>query len=155
VSESPRLANYPAPRKSRFPSVTRPTACKLPLLANLRDHLHSQSAAMGFGLFPELKVTYLISAHRVNPRYLVQLIHDHGFSHRVLRYRLTGAQDPRRKRSTKLVWHLRLLLHGLKNGRFSMQCRQARFRDLNDAARFNSENGVIQLSSSAFFAAGR
>jgi len=100
----------------------------------------------GFGLFPELKVTHLISAHRLNPRYLLQLIHDHAFSHRVLRYRLTGAQDPRKKRSTKLVWHLRLLLHGLKNGRFSMQCQQARFRGLNDAARFISENGVIQLS---------
>ena len=122
------------------------------------DDLFSWAATLagkGFGVFPELKVTHLISAHRLNPDYLVQLMHDHSFSHEVLRYRLTGAQGPKRKRPTKLLWHLRLLLHGLKNGRFSMQCRQARFCGLNNATQFILENGLIPLSPSAFFPAER
>jgi glycosyltransferase involved in cell wall biosynthesis len=120
------------------------------------DDLFSWAATMigkGFGLFPELRVVHLISADRLNPRYLVQLMHDHSFSHEVLRYRLTGVQTLNRRRRINLLWNLRLLLHGLKNGRFSMRCRQATFRGLNRAARFISENKLIPLPKSAMPAA--
>ena len=34
----------------------------------------------GFGLFPDLRVTHLISAARLTRRYYLRLIHDHALS---------------------------------------------------------------------------
>lgn len=90
------------------------------------------SLGSGFGIFPALRVTHLIPASRLNRHYLLRLLHDHAMSHGVLRYRLTGAL-PRR-----MAWirYVHLLLHGLKNGRFSMQCQWAASRGEHSAARF-------------------
>jgi glycosyltransferase involved in cell wall biosynthesis len=121
------------------------------------DDLFSRAATMigkGFGLFPDLRVVHLISADRLNPHYLVQLMHDHSFSHEILRYRLTGIQSLNRQRPINLLWNLRLLLHGMKNGRFSMRCRRASFRGVDRAARFISRNGIVPLSSLPQSAAG-
>jgi glycosyltransferase involved in cell wall biosynthesis len=114
------------------------------------DDLFSWAAAMtgkGFGLFPELRVTHLISAYRLNPRYLVQLLHDHSFSHGVLRYRLTGVHGAETGRAMSLIWNLWLLLHGLKHGRFSMRCRLAGIRGREQAARFISGNRLRPLEN--------
>ncbi len=85
----------------------------------------------GFGLFPELQVTHLISAGRLTPRYVVRLVHDHALSHGLLRYLLTGSQPDR------LSWtrYVHVGLHGIKNGRFSMQCQLAESRGKDSAAR--------------------
>jgi glycosyltransferase involved in cell wall biosynthesis len=90
------------------------------------------SLGCGFGIFPELRVTHLIQANRLNRRYLLRLLHDHAMSHGVLQYRLTGLL-PRRMALTRYV---HLLLHGLRNGRFSMQCQWAASRGEESAARF-------------------
>jgi glycosyltransferase involved in cell wall biosynthesis len=149
-------------------SVTRATAefyCRLVEQLNIQtvldrrgqqlycggDDLFSWAASIigkGFGLFPELRVTHLISANRLSRRYLVQLMHDHSFSHEVIRYRLTGLQRVEGEQARKLAWKLRLLLHGLKNGSFSMRCRQASVRGLNNARRFIAENRVLPLPPS-------
>jgi hypothetical protein len=86
----------------------------------------------GFGIFPELRVTHLIPANRLNRGYLLRSLHDHAMSHSVLRYRLTGVM-PRRIGWARCV---HLLLHGLKNGRFSMQCQWASSRGEDSAAQF-------------------
>jgi glycosyltransferase involved in cell wall biosynthesis len=87
---------------------------------------------LGFGIFPELKATHLIAAHRLRREYVVKLIRGHAFSHGALRYMLTGA-EPTRMRWSR--WIL-ALLHAVRKGRFSMQCYWANSRGQHDAARF-------------------
>ncbi len=66
----------------------------------------SAAAGQGFGLFPELHITHLISATRLNQRYFLRLIHAHAISHSVLAYLLWGIQPQR----VSLLRYLRLLL---------------------------------------------
>jgi glycosyltransferase involved in cell wall biosynthesis len=94
----------------------------------------------GFGLFPNLRVTHLISADRLNQRYFLRLIHGHQFSHEIIKYLLTGVQSTNGQGSINLLRNLRILLHGIKNGQFSMRCRWASIRGRDHAARFVSEN---------------
>lgn len=93
------------------------------------------AAGSGFGIFPQLRVTHLIVADRLQQSYLVQLIHDHTFSHSILQYKLEGIQ-PRR-----IDWfrYVRLLLHGLRNGAFSLRCQWATASGEDCAARFIDE----------------
>jgi glycosyltransferase involved in cell wall biosynthesis len=101
------------------------------------DALSWVAASLGctFGIFPELRITHLIQASRLSRRYMLRLLHDHAMSHSVLRYRLAG-QLPRRIAPVRYV---HLLLHGLRNGWFSMQCQWAASRGEDAAARFVAE----------------
>jgi hypothetical protein len=90
------------------------------------------AAGSGFGIFPQLRVTHLILANRLDRSYLVQLIHDHTFSHSILQFKLEGIQ-PRRIDRFRYV---RLFLHGLRNGAFSLRCQWATARGEDCAARF-------------------
>jgi glycosyltransferase involved in cell wall biosynthesis len=101
----------------------------------------------GFGLFPNLRVTHLISAHRLNQRYFLRLINDHKFSHAILRYLLTGVKSRDGRQSMNLLHNLRILLHGVTNGQFSMRCRWAATRGRDQAARFISENRLRPLEN--------
>lgn len=82
----------------------------------------ASSLGLGFGIFPDLALTHLIPADRVREAYLLRLIRDHAFSHALLRYRTRGVQPSPRGASR----YAHLLLHGVRNGRFSMQCQWAR-----------------------------
>jgi glycosyltransferase involved in cell wall biosynthesis len=93
-------------------------------------------AGLAFGVFPELRITHLISVLRIRQHYLVQLIHDSALSGGVLDYVLDGAQPER----ANLEWYVRLLLTGMKNGLFSMRCRWAESRGKDGAAQFISAN---------------
>jgi glycosyltransferase involved in cell wall biosynthesis len=93
-------------------------------------------AGLAFGVFPELRITHLISARRLRQHYLVQLIHDSALSGGVLDYVLDGVQPGR----ANLEWYVRLLLSGMKNGLFSMRCRWAESRGKGGAAQFISAN---------------
>ena len=53
-------------------------------------------------------------------------------------YVLDGTQPSR----TDLVWFVRLLLHGMRNGLFSMRCGWAAARGQDGAAQFISANGL-------------
>jgi glycosyltransferase involved in cell wall biosynthesis len=103
------------------------------------DDVFSRASAeigLGFGVFPELRITHLISAAKLNKRYLLRLIHDHTFSHSVLDYMLNGIRPSR----TDLVRYVRLLLHGMKNGPFSMRRQWALSQGAGHAAQFISAN---------------
>ena len=89
-----------------------------------------------FGVFPELRVIHLISARRLQQRYLLRLVHDHALSHGVLNYVLDGVQP----KQANFEWHVRLLLKGMKNGLFSMRCRWAESRGKDGAAQLISAN---------------
>jgi glycosyltransferase involved in cell wall biosynthesis len=110
------------------------------------DDLFSRVAAevgLGFGVLPELCVTHLISAAKLNRHYLLRLIYDHALSHGVFDYMLDGIQPGR----TDLVRYVRLLLHAMKNGGFSMRCQLARSRGADGAAQFISANRLKPLGS--------
>jgi hypothetical protein len=103
------------------------------------DDLFSWAAARtgkGFGIFPELKITHLITPVRVTRSYFLRLIHDHSFSHGVLRYLLAN-MEPEREGVTGFV---RIALHGLRRGRFSMQCQFASVRGTAAAFQFISNH---------------
>jgi hypothetical protein len=95
----------------------------------------SVAIGQGFGLFPQLRVTHLISAERLSQRYLLRLIHDNAFSHGVLQYLLFGTQG----QYVGFEQYVRLILHGIKNGVFSTRCQWARKRGADRASRFVSE----------------
>jgi glycosyltransferase involved in cell wall biosynthesis len=108
------------------------------------DDLFSRVAAesgLRSGLFPDLRITHLISAGRLSQHYLVRLIHDHALSHGVLDYMFDGIQPVR----TDLLRCGRLILHGVKNGPFSMRCRWAASRGADGAAQFISANRLKPL----------
>jgi glycosyltransferase involved in cell wall biosynthesis len=98
----------------------------------------SAAAGLGCGVFPELRVTHLIPGDRLREEYLLRLIQDHAFSHGVLRYRSSG-RHPRR-----ISWErrVRLLLHGMRRGAFSMRCEWAVSRGEERAARYVVESGL-------------
>ena len=103
----------------------------------------SVAVGKGFGLFPELRVTHLISAGRLSHRYFLRLIHDHAFSHGVLKY-LIGGVYPQRvglEQYVRLIIHgiKNGLLHGIKNGLFSAKCRWAGVYGSEVASRFITE----------------
>ena len=108
----------------------------------------SVGAGEGFGLFPELRITHIILARRLDKRYFVRLIHDHNFSNGVLHYLLTGIEQ----RRINFLRCVHLLLHRVKNGRFSMQCQWAASRGEECAARFIAQNRLrpIQISDTRF-----
>jgi glycosyltransferase involved in cell wall biosynthesis len=99
------------------------------------DDLFSWTAASverGFGIFPELRVLHLISAARLNRRYFLRLVHDHAFSSAVLHYLLARVEPER----LQWVGYVHLLLHGARNGYFSMMCQRAASRGADRAARY-------------------
>jgi GT2 family glycosyltransferase len=111
------------------------------------DDLFSRVAAeagLRFGVLPQLRITHLISARRLNQRYFLDLIHDHALSHGVLSYLLDGIRPGR---TNDLVGYVTLLLHAIKNGTFSMRCRWAESRGELDAAQFVSEKFLKPLES--------
>lgn len=101
----------------------------------------SVTTGQGFGIFPELRITHLISAGRLNQGYFRRLIHDSVFSNAIINYLLTGEQQ----RRIHLVQYLRPLIHGIKNGQFSMRCQWAALRGQDKAARFIAENDIQPL----------
>jgi glycosyltransferase involved in cell wall biosynthesis len=96
------------------------------------------SVGYGFGIFPQLRVTHLIASDRLNRSYFLKLAHDHALSACVRHYVFAGIQ-PRRIEGTQ---YARLLLHGIRNGLFSMRCQWANLRGEERAARLILEKGL-------------
>ena len=106
------------------------------------DVVFSRVAAqvgLAFGVSSALRITHLISARKLHRHYLLRLVHDSSLSDGVLSYILEGTQPAR----IDLVWFVHLLLHGMKNGLFSMRCQWAGARGQDSAAQFISANGLI------------
>jgi glycosyltransferase involved in cell wall biosynthesis len=98
----------------------------------------SAASGLGFGIFPQLQVTHLISAGRLTHSYFLRLIRDHAYSNCILHYLVAGTTlapfDPIR------IVHL--ALHALRNGIFSARCQWATSVGESKAARFVSANGL-------------
>jgi glycosyltransferase involved in cell wall biosynthesis len=101
------------------------------------------AAGADFGVFPQLRVTHLILASRLSRSYFVRLIRDHAFSHGILQYRLRGVR-PRRIDRFRLA---HLFLHGLRNGRFSLQCQWAEAYGEDRAARLVAAERLPSLEA--------
>src|SRR5262245_15080154 len=86
----------------------------------------------GFAIFPELEITHLIAAERLHEDYFVSWTRGHAFSHAILNYMLSGRM-PRRVRASEYV---RLGLHGIKNGPFSLRRQWASIRGERQAAKY-------------------
>ena len=95
----------------------------------------SAGSDTGFGIFPELRITHLIPAGRVQRHYLVRLAHGHSFSLALLRYMVYGTNPG----PVTIFRRLRIIAHGLKHGWFSMRCNWADSRGMADATQFISE----------------
>jgi hypothetical protein len=108
------------------------------------------SMGYGFGVFPQLRVTHLIAAGRLNQRYFLELIHGHAFSSSVMYYVL-GRIQPRRIDWTR---YAHMFLHGIRNGQFSMRCQWARSSGEDEAARYILANRLqpFPMAGSADFA---
>ena len=90
----------------------------------------------GFGIFPELQITHLISKGRVQHDYIVRLVRAHSFSHAILRY-MVYATIPRPESA---LLHFRVIAQGLKNGWFHMRCKWAESAGTNHASRYIAEH---------------
>jgi len=115
------------------------------------DDLFSWVAARtgaGFGIFPSLQITHLVRADRVKPPYLLRLVHDHAYSHAILRYVMCGQTQS----APQVADTIRILLHGVRRGTFSMQSRWAASRGAAAAARHIVENRLEPLPADAFSA---
>jgi glycosyltransferase involved in cell wall biosynthesis len=100
------------------------------------------SLGLGFGIFPSLRVTHLIPASRLSRHYFLNLIHDHTFSHSVRQYLLAGTTPVR----IDGFRYVHLLLHGVRNGQFSMQCQWADSRGADAAAQFIADNQLLPVA---------
>jgi glycosyltransferase involved in cell wall biosynthesis len=112
------------------------------------DDLFSWAAAgagHGFGIFPELRITHLISSGRLNRDYFLRLIYYSAFSHWILHYLL--ADDQPQKNSFFRAVHT--VLHALRNGLFSARCQWARAKGEDWAARFILENQLSPVVRAA------
>jgi glycosyltransferase involved in cell wall biosynthesis len=107
------------------------------------------SVGYGFGIFPQLRVIHLIAADRLRRPYFLRLIHDHAYSGFVRHYLFDGIQ-PRRIDWTR---YIRVLLHGIKNGQFSMRCKFAEWDGEDRAAQFILQKRLrpCQIAGSADF----
>jgi hypothetical protein len=108
------------------------------------DNVFSWVAASmdcGFGIFPQLQVIHLIPERRLRKEYVLRLIHDHATTHGVLGYLLGGTQPVR----ADWIARVRLLVHGIRHGRFSMRCRWASVQGEDRAARLIAEKQLQPL----------
>ena len=108
------------------------------------DDLFSWAAARAgfeFGVFPELRITHLIGAGRLNQAYFLRLIYYHAFSHGILHYLLAGDR-PRRAGWGR---RLRLIPHALRRGVFSARCQRGWLQGEDRAANLIAENNLQPL----------
>lgn len=90
------------------------------------------SSRDGFGIFPQLRLTHLIAADRLQRGYFLRLIENHAYSGNVFRYLMEGI-EPRANDWTRYAstW-----IHGVRRGVFSMRCQRAELRGEDRAAAF-------------------
>jgi len=99
-------------------------------------------AGCGFGIFPQLTVTHLIPAERLNQAYFLKLINDHAYSTFVRHFLCKGVQPQR----ISGLRRFRAFLHGLKRGQFRMRCNLAALSGEDRAARFIIERQLRPLA---------
>ena len=77
----------------------------------------------------------------------MRLVHDHAYSHAILRYAMCGTVEP----DLQVADTIRILLHGVRRGMFSMRSRWAAARGAGaDAAKHIREAGLQPVSGGPF-----
>lgn len=111
----------------------------------------SVAGGQGFGVFLALRICHLISADRLTQRYFLRLAHDRNFSGGVLNYLRAGilAGD---SLSHVERW-VRLILHGIRRGFFSMRVRWAALVGM-DGAKLIEQRRLRPLDQGDYQAAG-
>ena len=99
---------------------------------------------LSFGIFPELRITHLIPPRRLTEDYIIRLIHDHAFSHTILKHLLFGESESR----VRPLETVRTFVHGLRRGRFSLKCRMAEARGTEAAIRLIDEQQLRPIDPS-------
>ena len=91
------------------------------------DLVHtSRALGLGFGNFPQLKLTHLIPARRLAPDYVARLMHGVVLSGTLLRYYQTGVLPPRpRALRTLARYLLTWAVHGRQRARVYRSCTAA------------------------------
>lgn len=98
------------------------------------------SARLGraYGTFSDLRLSHLIRAERLTEQYLLRLLHNHALSHGVLGYVFHGTQP-----GSLTPWRaMRIAMHGVRRGRFSMRCRWATATGSSHAVRVIREHAL-------------
>jgi glycosyltransferase involved in cell wall biosynthesis len=106
----------------------------------------SVAAGLGFGVFPQLRVTHLIKADRVTHEYFLRLAQDSGFSGGVFDYLRTGL--PPGDGLGNAERYLRLSLRGIRKGLFAMRFGLAVSRGENQARAFIARERLEQITLS-------
>jgi hypothetical protein len=99
------------------------------------DDLFSFAAAFngsGFGVFPELQITHLISATRVSEAYLLRLAEGHGFSHAIIGHLLDRSSGRRQGGLSSL----RRILSAARFGLFDVRAELAGQRGIRRAQHY-------------------
>jgi glycosyltransferase involved in cell wall biosynthesis len=112
----------------------------------------SVAGGQGFGVFPELRVTHLIRADRLTPKYFLQLAHDSSLSSGVLHYLREGVM-PGDNYSLGEQW-VRLILHGIRRGLFSMRLKRAASVGMNGARQIIEQRHLWPVVRSNHYGAG-
>jgi glycosyltransferase involved in cell wall biosynthesis len=112
----------------------------------------SVAGRQGFGVFPELHVTHLIPADRLTPKYFLQLAHDSSLSSGVLDYLREGVK-PGDNHSRAEQW-IRLILHGIRRGFFSMRLKRAVSVGMDDARHIIEQRHLWPVNRGNHYAAG-
>jgi glycosyltransferase involved in cell wall biosynthesis len=117
-------------------------------LSSNGDDLFSWSATklgLGFGVFPELKLTHLIPAGRVSREYLLRLLREGGFSEALLYYLLLGIKP----KPFGLQSIGKSLVQGVRGGSFGLRSSWAIAAGQGRAATFIAKNQISPLDCSA------
>ena len=96
----------------------------------------------GFGVFPELRITHLISAGRLSRDYFFRLVEGHCFSHCIIDYLLTGKQT----QSQTWIRKMRIRLNGFGLGGFTTGWQLAAGRGYSRAAQLIAEMSLTPLN---------
>jgi GT2 family glycosyltransferase len=102
---------------------------------------------LGFGVFPQLRVTHLIRAERLTPTYLLQLAHDSTFSNTVSDYLYLGTAPSSAIQRWKEV--ALLPLRALRRGPFALRMGWACIRATDRACKLIAQRRLQPLSRKA------
>jgi Glycosyl transferase family 2 len=101
------------------------------------------SQGLGFGMFPQLRVTHLIGRDRLTRPHVLKLVHDHTLSAAVRHFVTAGTSPPR----SNALTYAHVLFDGLRSGLYSMRCRTAAMTASDRAARFVTERKLHPIET--------
>ena len=103
----------------------------------------SVAEGQGFGVFPALHITHLISADRLTQQYFLRLAYDSNYCSGVLHYLRAGIL-PGDSHGRVERW-VRLIAHGIRRGLFSMRFKRAALAGMDAANQYIEQRRLRPL----------